>query len=103
MALLHIISLVYYQKRKFLQNFYKKFQNMALLHIISLVIPDFCTLRFISYRFRDKNFFEKTSIFVNFTKFVRIIKFSKYGALTYYNPCDPKFQSVSLHLLPFPR
>ena len=35
-----------------------------------------------------------------YIKFWKIIKFSKYGALTYYKPNDPKFSSVSLYLFP---
>ena len=59
-----------------------------------------------AYRFRDKNFLQKngkSSILANLAKFWKqIIKFSKYGALKYYNPYDPK-SSVLLYLLLFPR
>ena len=36
-------------------------------------------------------------------KFGHINKFSKYGALTYYNHCDPKILWVSLYFLWLPR
>ena len=84
----------------------KIFQIMVLLHIITLVITNFRPFCSISYRFRDKNFFLKNGKIANFAnlpKFWKIIKFSKYGALTYYNPCDHQFSSVLLYLLPFPR
>ena len=31
-------------------------------------------------------------------KIAKIVKFSKYAVFTYYDPCDPKFSSVSLYL-----
>ena len=63
---------------------------MVLLHIITLVIPNFHPFESISYRFGD-NFFEIIVKSAIFAKFCKIIKFSKYRALTYYNPCDHKF------------
>ena len=39
---------------------------MALLHIITLVIPTFCPFRSISYRFLDNNFFLKNINVCNF-------------------------------------
>ena len=45
----------------------------------------------------------KLAILAILSKFWKMIKFTKYGALTYDNPCDPKFLSISLYLLPFQR
>ena len=49
------------------------FEKTRPKHIIQvfLLIPNFRTLRFISYRFRDKNFFRKN---INFCKFRKICK-----------------------------
>ena len=45
----------------------------------------------------------KSAIFANFAIFFKIIKFSKCGALTYYDPCNPKSAHVLLYVLPIPR
>ena len=64
----------------------KKYKNMVLVHTITLVITNFCPFCSISYHFRDKTFFQKNGKIANLAnlqKFRKIIKFSKYGALTY--------------------
>ena len=60
----------------------KCFQILVFFPIIMHVIRYFRPFRSISYGFQDKHFF---------------------GHLTHYNGCDPKFLSVSLYLLRFPR
>ena len=76
----------------------------APLHIITLVIENYRPFLSIFYCFWDKNFLRKK--WQNqkiWAKFWKIINFSKYGALTYFNPCDHKFVSVLLYLLPVPK
>ena len=69
---------------------------MVLLHNTTHVIPYFRPFHSISYCFQDKKIVGKNGKIANSGKFSKIIKFSKYGALTYYDPCDPKFWTVSL-------
>ena len=61
---------------------------MVPLHIMNFEIPNFLPFHSFSYCFRDENFFEKSAKVQKFGKIWKIIKFSKYGALSYYHPCD---------------
>ena len=47
------------------------------------MIPNLCP--FCSYHFWEKNFFQKNVKIIFFLTFWKIIKFSKYGTLTYYD------------------
>ena len=69
---------------------------MVLLHIKILVITNFCLFLSISYRSEMRTFSNKMEKLAFWGKFKKTIKYSKYGALTYYNPCYTKFPSSSM-------
>ena len=79
-------------------NLKKKIQNLIHLTHYMRVIPNFLPFHSYSYGFQDKHFFNLSFVF-NLKK----LNFINFGDLTCYNACDPKFSSVSLYLLWFPR